>query len=839
MTKVTDRIRMGLLAGACITVSLILPLKSSAQSAPGDSPPRGPAETLYLQLRSVGLDKSRVYRIRETSIDRAAIHITLDDGTIAFTQDVDGHITGAFFEGDAEVLLTPPNHVERASMSLFTGAAILEERFATAYFRFNDDTFAELKPRLRPTEHAEEFVLQWNETARNLAPMDALRLLVGFNDSVPETAAKNVVLWHARLQGRKLGTFDLYYDSSADEQIWAGQSKVVQGEFYFDIWSSFPLENKSKNQRIIGGTVTQLDDFDVSHYKIQTTISMPTQLSAEAWLRLNVHKDGLRVLPFELSRFLQVKQVKADGQPVEFIHNQALEGTQLARLGNDQIAVLLAKPVQAGQEINLHFVYSGDVLSDAGGGLVYVGARGSWYPNRRPAMSDFDLEFRYPTGWTLIATGKKSDAQSASGETREGEQVSRWVSERPLPVAGFNLGKYERAVARAGEVHVETYASKDVEKTFPRNKIELDSPDTLIPSGLRHTTKPLEYVLPAPSPARNAQNVADTAARAVEFFSHRFGPYPYSALAMTQRPGIMSQGWPGVVFLSSFSYLSEEEKSQLHMGAITRTLSSSVIAHETAHQWWGDLITWGGYRDQWLVEALADYSSLMFLESQNPAKFRAVLESYRNDLLLKNKDGEVIMTAGPVTLGDRLSSSHFPNGYEIISYERGVWLFHMLRNMLLDAERKTARSKIAEDPFVRTMRVVRNRYAGRPITTDELMSAFEEELPRPLWHEGRKSLDWFQETWINGTSIPRFELNDVKLTDKSGSGITVTGKIIQKDAPESLITLVPVYGVVAGKNVLLGQVFSDEQEVRFRLPAPEGTRKVVLDPNHTILVREK
>ena len=66
---------------------------SRAQNAPNTEPrpvaaaPTAQAisaETLYLQLRSVGLDKSRVYRIRETSFDRAAFHFTLDDGTIAF-----------------------------------------------------------------------------------------------------------------------------------------------------------------------------------------------------------------------------------------------------------------------------------------------------------------------------------------------------------------------------------------------------------------------------------------------------------------------------------------------------------------------------------------------------------------------------------------------------------------------------------------------------------------------------------------------------------------------------------------------------------------------------------
>src|ERR1700739_3366018 len=67
-----------------------------------------PAEALFLQLGQVGLDSSRVYKVRGASLDRSAISITLEDGTIAFTQDVMGRITGAFFEGDGEALLTPP-----------------------------------------------------------------------------------------------------------------------------------------------------------------------------------------------------------------------------------------------------------------------------------------------------------------------------------------------------------------------------------------------------------------------------------------------------------------------------------------------------------------------------------------------------------------------------------------------------------------------------------------------------------------------------------------------------------------------------------------------------------
>src|SRR5450631_4687302 len=114
--------------------------------AASSNPPDKPAEALYLQLGQVGLDPAQVYQVRGASLDRAAIHITLEDGTIGFTQDVMGRITGAFFEGDGEVLITPQSAVERRSLGLFTGMAILEEHFATAYFRFNDDMAGELHP---------------------------------------------------------------------------------------------------------------------------------------------------------------------------------------------------------------------------------------------------------------------------------------------------------------------------------------------------------------------------------------------------------------------------------------------------------------------------------------------------------------------------------------------------------------------------------------------------------------------------------------------------------------------------------------------------------------------
>lgn len=833
---------------------------SALRFAMGQNPPEKPAEALYLQLGQVGLDPARVYKVRGASIERTAIHISLEDGTIGFTQDVMGHITGAFFEGDGEVLITPESAVERRSLALFTGMAILEEHFATAYFRFNDDMAGELRPDLRAPEDPEDFVKRWGDAAKNLAQTDATRLLVTFSRLLPQAGGadspqnpnpKNLNLmgrnedrfFRARVQGTKLGVFDLLFDTLAAEEVEAGQAKTTQdGAMYYDVWTSFsPVPPGAKygnpgSTSAPGNPGPREDWVAARRYTIKTEVQPPKRIHADARVQLEVKQGGTRTLLFELARSLDVESVKLDGKAVEFIHNPAVEGTQLSRRGNDILAVILPEPAGDGQKLDLEFEYGGEVLAEAGSGLLYVGARGTWYPNRGMAMADFDLEFTYPDGWTLVATGNPTPIASTAAKTN-GEQISRWVSDRPIPLAGFNLGKYKMATMQAGNVTVETYATHGVEKDFPSAHIEVIEPNPLNPH-----PRGAEVIVPSrPSPAQNEATVGEAAGRAIQYYSERFGPYPYKSLKLTQMPGRDSQGWPGLVFLSSYAFLGELERQELHFESSRALVQQMIPAHETAHQWWGDLIPWTSYRDQWFSEGLANYCALMMLQEKNPAGFREIMERYRKDLIEKNKDGMAPMDAGPVTLGVRLVSSRFPEGYEAISYGRATWLFHMLRTMLKDAAVQGGHQAPggADEPFVRALHRVRQRYEGRSISTRELMDAFAEDLPPALRFEGKKSLDWFVDGWVNGTSLPRLELKAVKFTPK-GAGSVVTGTILQKDAPEDLVTSVPVYAVVAGKQtVLLGRVFADGEESSFHVVAPAGTHKIILDPNGTILTSPK
>jgi hypothetical protein len=478
-------------------------------------------------------------------------------------------------------------------------------------------------------------------------------------------------------------------------------------------------------------------------------------------------------------------------------------------------------------------------------------------------MSNFDLQFKYPVGWKLLATGKRTEQ-----ETKGTEEISRWVSERPIPLAGFNLGKYVSASAvskaEGGGIVVESYATRALEKDFP------ELPKTaVIPPRPRDNRNPI-LEMPSPTtldPARNVSMIAERSARTIDFLAWRLGPYPYSSLFLTQIPGPDSQGWPGLIFLSSHVFLTPAERAA-GRGSNYMTSPEEMIydrlmeAHETAHQWWGDAIFWQSYREQWLMEALANYSALLELESENPEQAKAILEFYRRGLETPAPGGSLPRKdAGPVSLGVRLNSSKSYRAYETVAYGRGTWLIHMLRSMLRDAslmksggqegrtKRESARAQVSygqsgspteSDPdalFFTALRNTYKKFSGKVMSTQDLQLAFEEVLPKSLQFEGKRSLDWFFEGWVNGTAIPKFALDNVKLTPTPGKATLIARATLrQKDAPEVLVTSVPIYASTAdGRLLLIDRVFADGQETAIKLTVPAGTKKLVIDPFQTVL----
>lgn len=803
------------------------PQTPSTQAGPRR--PSGPGAELYTKLASAALDRAAIYSVRGAFIEREDLHITLEDGIIGFLQGVDGRVTGAFFEGTGDVLVFPPNLEERGSLALFTGAAVLEDQFTTAYFRFNDDTVAQLKPYLLPTPEAQTFYDKWSPLASTLAEADALRLMASYLNQPPATGDR---FFRGRLQSPKLGLYDIYYDTLAPEQIGVFQFANTERGTFYDVLTSFPSRSARKSEasgeseRSLVASSSALNNLHVSKYTVDARIDPPQKLSADATLDLESRDAGERLLFFELSRNLGVEKVEFNGKAVEALQNVAIEGSALARRGNDIVAVLLPRALEKGEKFQLKFSYSGEVLSEAGSGLLYVGDRGIWYPNRGMAMANYDLTFHYPSEWTLVATGKMV-SKSTEGNTA----TSHWTSEREMPVAGFNLGQYRSATIKSGDVSVEAFASPTLEIGLQKAIADERTPISPVPIPGRTVVSPPSATRITPDP----QVVAQQAARAIDYYVREFGAFPYSSLALTQLPGTLGQSWPGLIYLSSLAFLTHDQLAAVHVKSAELLLYGEFMTpHETAHQWWGDLVGWSTYRDQWLVEALANYSAVLELEKDHVNDCRAFLGNYREQLLAKNSDGEEFASAGAVTLGQRLNSSHFPNGYYVISYGRGTWLIHMLRTMLQDGAELSGRH--GDDPFLRVLRKLREQYAGRGISTREFQALVESELPRTIRYEDRASLDWFFDNWVNGTAIPKLELKDVRI-ERRGSTAVATATLLQTQAPDDMVTSVPIYADTRAGLKLLARVFADGKESKIRLAVPRETRKLVLDPYNTVLRR--
>src|ERR1039458_4540607 len=244
-----------------------------------------------------------------------------------------------------------------------------------------------------------------------------------------------------------------------------------------------------------------------------------------------------------------------------------------------------------------------------------------------------------------------------------------------------------RRCATAPSVYWRGAARRGRGGSIGRSATALPACSVTIPSW-RSPTNAASSTRPRCSPPASPSTPNYSAAETLTALSQMLGAYPFSTLSLAENPSTDSQGWPGLVFLSSYVYLSPEQRAAFNLPPADQIIYGDVMMpHELAHQWFGDKVSWASYHEQWLMEGLANYCWLLLLERTRPADVKLTLQTYRNWLASKSKEGRPNVEAGPVTLGIRLSSSHFPNGYEIITYGRGTWLIHMLRCMLRDASR--------------------------------------------------------------------------------------------------------------------------------------------------------
>lgn len=789
-----------------------------------------PAPRVLLEeLQRVGLDAAQSFKVDDLYLRRDAVRLHLHHGTLIFFQPVAGRVTGAVFEGAGEVLVLPPDGLERQQLARFTGAPILTESFASAYLRFSDASFEELSAQIRAGQGqpaaAPEVVERWAPLVATLNRAYSVRLLLDYLPGPPAP------YFYAGISGERLGAFDVVVDARRPEPILVGQLRWAAGQRFYDVWCSF-----GRREATPAASRTR-----ITAYRIDATINAEHELEAVTDFDLELTEPGPHILFFELSRFLRVQEVTdlsrpaatAASAPLEFFQNVTLTAEEARYRGSDVVVVFLpSSPAAPGtaEKHTLRFRYHGQVISDVGGGVLFVGARGSWYPTLGDvSLADYHLRFRTPRTLELVTAGTLK-AQREEGEWRETE----WVTEKSLPVVGFNIGDYESREVQRGAVRISVYANRQLEPELAQAaRPPGATPSVPVPPGSRNRETPPAATVEAPPPPPSAllEQVANDVGDALAAFSDLFGPFPYPQLKVSQIPGRFGQGFPGLLYLPTFSFIPDADQVRMGLSQRSRELFSKLTpAHETAHQWWGNWVQLPDYRDQWLGESLAAYSTLLYLERQpgGPAVVREWLERYRQDLLEPGQNAEPVESIGALALGLRLNSSRSPNGYIQLIYSKGPWVMHMLRELLRDP--RTGSDAV----FLGVLRDLAAHGGEHPLTTAEFEQRLEAVLPAYADLEKSGRLDWFFQQWVYETGIPRYKLS-WQLRGSPQRGWRVEGTIEQSGVSNLFIMPVPVYAQTGDQLTRLGTVVATGEKVAFRFPVKTKPEKLLLDPQLTVL----
>ena len=443
----TFRRKSALAALALLSLTSPLTLKAQDKSS----------HDLYQSLNALRIDPAAVYSLKpEDHIDlhRSDAKLYFEEGKLAFFAALDGRITGAVFSGRGHVLATPRDLAEKQQLGRFLGSPLLDQNFNSAYLRFTDDATEELLRELQAAHLAPQsdadFAGRWDTFLAHRNAAHSLRILLETLSQDPKP------YFSANLDGAVSGPFDFLFDWTRSEQFLLGQPRTTEAGDFYDIWACYKVP----------GSVTPQKPFRATHYSIETSILPNNSLEAKADVRVHSDVGVDRVIVFQLARTLGIASVADEnGQPLAFFQNEGMSAQERNTHGNDLLYVVLPVAPARGQEFTLRFHYRGNVIEDAGNGVLFVGARESWYPHlgETADFSAYDLTMRWPRRLRLVATGAKLD------EREDGDfRVGHWRTERPVAVAGFNLGDYASASFVSATHSVDVYANRVLEEALKK-----------------------------------------------------------------------------------------------------------------------------------------------------------------------------------------------------------------------------------------------------------------------------------------------------------------------------------------------------------------------------------
>jgi aminopeptidase N len=213
----------------------------------------------------------------------------------------------------------------------------------------------------------------------------------------------------------------------------------------------------------------------------------------------------------------------------------------------------------------------------------------------------------------------------------------------------------------------------------------------------------------------------------LDFFAEEFGyPFPWAKYDQITIPGIGGGAESTTATVIAESTIHDEAAEQDFP-------SDDLVAHEAAHQWWGNLVSYRDWSETWLSESFATYAQYLFTRHDRGDDEAAV------DLLDKKN---AYLREARERYQRPIVSHHwrYPNdNFDRHTYQKGAVVLSMLRWI------------VGDEPFRRTMSRFLEANAYQPVDTHDLMKAIKESTGRDL--------DWFFDQWVFRPGHPRFEVS--------------------------------------------------------------------------------
>ncbi len=508
-----------------------------------------------------------------------------------------------------------------------------------------------------------------------------------------------------------------------------------------------------------------IDRWKPTHYSVQITLNNELTAIRRARTEITIVtlKSGVSVIDLDFGE-LSIDSVTLNKRTARFKHSSGLLRVNLSRTVSKGTRLVVA--------VNYHgSPKNGLVMSrDKSGNPAVVGDN---WPNRvhhwipsldhPSAKATVTFSITAPDKNLIVANGEFVNVQNTFPAMRT------WTYSEGVPIPPYCM------IFAAGQFA----------------KFTVRSPIT-----------ELEYYVPKADEAFALKGFA-SAAPALNLFDEIVGPYPYEKLALivgaTQFGGMENAG--AIVFGSNL--FTQVGDAQISPSFGVRKGIVQLVAHEIAHQWFGDSVTEKTWSDLWLSEGFATYFAGTFVQKHDgDAAFRQYMKSAADAYFAFAKQRRI-------PLHDTETEDLFKllNGN---NYQKGAWVLHMLR------------SQLGDDAFWRGLRAYYAKHKNSTATSEDLRTALEQA--------SGANLQPFFASWIYGAGHPSYELTWYWSAERRSLRVSLK----QTQAVGAFPNWLPVeISTSAGKQRLVLKPRTKETIEEFRLD--QAPMSIEVDPDETVL----